>query len=45
MFILVDEEESDTCMYQIDNQSKMFDLIFSQNIGTHPFWNKRLNMQ
>ena len=40
MFIIIDEEEEDTCQYKIVNQSKNIDINYCQHIVHNPMWNQ-----
>lgn len=42
MFIILDEEDEDTCQYKILNKSSVADIIYCQHIVNNPVWNKRL---
>jgi hypothetical protein len=42
MFIVIEEEDEETCDYKIFNQSKNIEIMYSQHIINNPLWNSRL---
>jgi len=42
MFIIIDEEDEETCQYKIMNLSKNIEIVYSQHIVNNPLWDESL---
>jgi hypothetical protein len=45
MFIILEEEDEETCEYKIMNNSQNIDIMYCQHIVNNPMWNQRLFIQ